>query len=88
MAFYSLCWHNRAKRELKRLPKADIAKIITTINALQINPLPNGHKKLTGRENNYRIRQGNYRIIYTFENQQLIIEIIRVAHRREVYRNL
>ena len=88
MGSYSIVWRDRARKELKRLPKPEIARIITAINSLSDNPHPQGGKKLAGADSIYRIRQGNYRIIYSIENQQLIIDVIRIGHRKEVYRYL
>ncbi|MBF0219815.1 MAG: type II toxin-antitoxin system RelE/ParE family toxin [Gammaproteobacteria bacterium] len=88
MACYSIIWQNRAAKELRNLPHEVIPQVVAAINNLAESPYPDGVKKLAGRDNHYRIRQGRYRVIYTIENQQLIIEIIRVAHRKEVYRNI
>jgi len=65
--------------------KADRQRIAQRISSLADNPRPPGCQKLSGRER-YRIRQGNYRILYTIEDSQLVVFIIRVVHRKEVYR--
>lgn len=65
--------------------KADRQRIAQRISSLADNPRPPGCQKLSGRER-YRIRQGNYRILYTIEDSQLVVFIIRVGHRKEVYR--
>jgi len=58
------------------------------VEGLAENPHPVGSKKLTGTEYNFRIRIGNYRVVYSIESKQLLIEIIRVGHRKNVYKNL
>lgn len=75
-----------AARQMRRLPKADKAKILNKIELLAINPLPSGVKKLADEENTYRIRVGDYRIIYEIYSGELTVFIVRVKHRRDVYR--
>ncbi len=67
-------------------PHADRARIMRKIATLADHPRPRGVEKLAGFDNHYRIRQGNYRIIYRIEDRQLIVVVVRVGHRREVYR--
>ncbi len=86
MADYNIEWKNSALKELDALPNREIARILSTIETLVTNPYPDGSIKLAGANNRYRIRVGDYRIIYTIENQKLIIMVIKIGHRREVYR--
>lgn len=86
MVCYKLHWKTSAKKELKRLDPAIIPSIIKAVESLAENPHPIGHKKLHEGQHAYRIRVHDYRVIYSIENQILTIEIIRIAHRREVYR--
>lgn len=88
MASYSIEWKSSAKKELRRLPKKLISNIITAVEALKDNPYPAGSKKIIGTEHTYRRRISDYRIVYSIENKHLVIEIIRVGHRKDVYRNL
>lgn len=88
MVSYKIFWKKLAKKELKRLDKKEISKILNEIEKLSNNPYTSNHKKILGTSYIYRIRIGNYRIIYAVENKQLIIEIVRVRHRKEVYKNL
>jgi mRNA interferase RelE/StbE len=75
-----------AERALKKLP-ADVQKcIVKAILKLEVNPRPSGVKKLTGEDDLYRIRISDYRVIYQIRDGELIILVVRVAHRREVYR--
>lgn len=84
---FSIKWKSSAKKELKKIDRTEISKILSEIEKLSKEPYPTNHKKLLGTEYIYRIKIGNYRVIYSIENDELIIEIIRVRHRKEVYRN-
>ncbi|MBN2426561.1 MAG: type II toxin-antitoxin system RelE/ParE family toxin [Calditrichaceae bacterium] len=74
-----------AKKELESLPKNDLIKIVEKIKNLSVDPRPHGAEKLSD-DDKYRVRQGNYRIMYTIENEKLIIIVVKIGHRREVYR--
>ena len=76
----------QAEKQLKKLPKIELAKIDKHILELQYTPRPSGCKKLQGMDDVYRIRSGDYRVVYRIEDMQLIVEIIRVANRKEAYR--
>jgi mRNA interferase RelE/StbE len=82
---YRLLLKKSAERELRKTPKADLQRITERINELAAAPRPSGSEKLAGQDS-YRIRQGDYRIVYTVDDDQKLIEIIKVGHRREVYR--
>ncbi len=86
MASYKLEFKPSAERELRKLGKSVIPRITKAIDALADNPFPHQSEKLSGSANAYRIRVGDYRIIYTVENKVLLITIIRIGHRKEVYR--
>lgn len=75
----------RAQKALARLPGGDYEKVRDTIRALAKNPRPSGCLKLSGREG-WRIRLGNYRIIYEIDDNQRLITILHIGHRRDVYR--
>ena len=75
-----------ASKELEKLPRQIIPRIVAAIRELARNPYPQGVKKLTGFEHTYRIRVGDYRILYNIYEDRLVIEIIRVRHRKEAYR--
>ncbi len=87
MASYKIQWKRSAQKELAVLPKETIPKVLHVVEQLAENPFPVGVKKLAGTEQTYRVRVGTYRILYTVASLELIIEIIRVAHRKDVYRN-
>jgi mRNA interferase RelE/StbE len=82
---YEISILRRASKELAKLPQNDCKKISNAINDLAINPRPLGCKKLKGRPA-WRIRVGDYRIIYEISDQKLIIVVIDVGHRRDIYR--
>jgi mRNA interferase RelE/StbE len=75
-----------AKRQLKKLPKQAQAVIVGVIEALAKNPRPSGAKKLVGEEDLYRVRTRDYRIVYEIRDQQLIVAVVKVGHRRDIYR--
>jgi mRNA interferase RelE/StbE len=73
------------KKDLAKIPKADTQRIIEAIRALAENPRPSGVEKLSGQEQ-YRIRQGNYRIVFSIQDEERTVWIVKVGHRRDVYR--
>ena len=85
MASYKLLFKKSVAKDLKALPKKDVQRLIVRIDALAENPRAVGCKKLSGQEF-YRARVGVYRIIYEIIDNQLIVHIIRVAHRSRSYR--
>ena len=86
MARYSLSIKKTARKELEAVAtKADRRRIIKRIESLADNPRPPGSQKLSGRER-FRIRQGQYRILYSIEQRVLIVHVIKIGHRKDVYR--
>lgn len=73
------------EKDIRGIPKKILEKIFVEIKKLSFDPRPKSVKKLKGYENLYRIRIGNYRVVYTIEDKILIIEIIKIAHRQDVY---
>jgi mRNA interferase RelE/StbE len=86
MGSYRIEWKHSATKELKRLPRDVIHKVIVAVEQLAKEPRPSGAKKLVTAEHTYRIRIGDYRIIYSIFESALVVEIIRVKHRKDVYR--
>jgi mRNA interferase RelE/StbE len=84
MARFEVRIKRSVAKELLRLSKADNRRIVSRIEALAKDPRPVGCEKLAGRES-YRIRQGNYRVVYTIDDDRVIVEVVRVAHRSDVY---
>ncbi|MDL1971582.1 MAG: type II toxin-antitoxin system RelE/ParE family toxin [Candidatus Desulfofervidaceae bacterium] len=85
---YKIEWKQSATKELKNLKKSDIPRIIEAVEKLSVNPSPPGTRKLQGCEQLYRIRVGEYRVVYSIKNKVLLIEIIRVGHRKNIYKNI
>jgi mRNA interferase RelE/StbE len=86
MAEFEVRINKAAAKELGQLPKTDTRRILRRIDGLRHDPRPPGSEKLAGRDA-YRIRQDDYRVIYTIDNHRVIVEVIRVGHRCDVYRN-
>lgn len=86
MAKYKIEIKRSASKELNSLPNKEIKKIINSINQLIENPRPINSKKLSASER-YRLRVGDYRILYEIEDLILTVYIIKIAHRKDVYRS-
>ena len=88
MAKYKLRIKKSAAKELEAIPrKSDRRRIVSRIEALAENPRPNGCRKLSGSER-YRIRQGPYRVVYSIEDDQLVVYVVKIGDRKSVYRAL
>ncbi len=85
MANYRLLFKKSVTKDLKNIPNKDVKRILSCIESLCDNPRANGCIKLSGQEL-YRKRQGLYRIIYEIQDSELIITVIKVAHRSDVYK--
>lgn len=76
-----------AKRQIRALPKAAQARVVERLRALAEEPRPRGAKKLQGEAGDfYRVRVGDYRVVYSVDGKKLEVLVVKVAHRREVYR--
>ena len=85
MASYRLLIKSSAGKDLEALPKEDRRRIVAKITSLSSDPRPPGCEKLSGHDQ-YRLRQGNHRIPYQIQDLDLIVVVVKVGHRREVYR--
>ena len=85
MAKYEILIRPSVKKDVKNIPKADLQRIMERISNLQDDPRPRGCVKLSGLDY-YRIRQGDYRIVYEIEDARLIVIIVKVGNRKDVYR--
>ena len=85
MANYSILFTRSAAKELERVPLRDRRRILVRIGKLAEDPRPMGAEKLSGDEK-YRLRQGDYRILYEIRDTALIVTVVRIGNRREVYR--
>lgn len=85
MVKFKIEFKKSAVKELNSVPPIELEKIIIRIQNLALNPRPDGCKKLS-KDEKYRIRVGNYRILYLIEDDKLIIFIVKIGHRKDVYR--
>ena len=85
MAYYKVTFKASVAKDLKRLDRLAAHRVLRAVESLRKNPFPNSSKKLIGSEHTFRIRVGDYRVIYIVNKQGREIEIQRVRHRRDVY---
>lgn len=85
MASYEIVFKKSVAKDLRAFPKADVRRIMHRIRLLAGDPRPSGCEKLSGQEK-YRVRQGVYRIVYEIEDQRLLVLVVKIGHRRDVYR--
>jgi mRNA interferase RelE/StbE len=79
MERYSIVFKTSVKKDLRNIPKYDVQKILKKISSLAIEPRPSGSKKLIAQER-YRIRHGNYRILYEIRDNELVVIVVKAAH--------
>ena len=85
MAEYKIFFRKSVQKDFGAIPKKDLKRIISRIEGLGENPRPVGCEKLTGQER-YRLRQGRYRIVYSIQDDELTVWIVKVGHRKNIYR--
>jgi mRNA interferase RelE/StbE len=85
MSSYEILWKKSAARELRNIDSQYIPKIIITIESLSENPFPKGYRKLKNSKQSYRIRIGEYRVIYQVDNLEKIVTVFHIRHRRDAY---
>ena len=85
MGSYRLTLRQSAVKELESLPRRDLARVMSRIKVLADNPRPPAYEKLSGQER-YRVRQGDYRILYEVNDAHEVVTVVKIGHRREVYR--
>ena len=83
---YTLRLDGRTRKTLDRLPSDMYGRIMRKLDAIEENPRPVGVEKLAGAEDLYRVRMGDWRIVYAIRDRELVVFVIRIGHRREVYR--
>jgi len=86
MGSYEIQWKRSAGRDLRRIDRQHIRRIIQAVNSLGSDPFPRDSRKLRGTEHQYRKRIGDYRVIYEVDLKSNILTVFHVRHRREVYR--
>jgi mRNA interferase RelE/StbE len=83
---YTVRMDSRTRKTVDRLPGDTHARVMRKLEALEENPRPVGVEKLAGPEDLYRVRVGDWRIVYAIRDRELVVIVIRIGHRREVYR--
>ena len=83
---YSVRVKRSAERELRDIPKPDLSRVVARIRGLAEDPRPSGSEKLSGHDR-YRLRQGDYRVVYLVDDEARSVEVMKIGHRREVYRD-
>ncbi|MFU8833450.1 MAG: type II toxin-antitoxin system RelE family toxin [Wenzhouxiangella sp.] len=84
MAKYKLEFKRSVAKDLRAIPNKTVRRILDRIHDLRDDPRPPGCEKLSGQER-YRLRQGNYRILYGIEDDRLVVTVVKVGHRRQIY---
>lgn len=85
---YEVEVHPQAAKQLLKLPRQEQRRIQQKIDALAVEPRPANCTKLSGTTDSYRVRSGDYRIVYTVRDTVQVVSVLRIAHRRDVYRRL
>ena len=88
MTTYEVQFSARALKELEKLPRQEQQRIVIRAEHLAINPHPPGSQKVHGRRELFRVRIGDYRVVYDVQDDVLTVMVVRVGHRRDVYRNM
>ena len=86
MANYEIQFKQSITKDLRAIPKKDIKKILERIDALAVNPRSEGCIKLSGQDR-YRTRQGVYRIIYEVKDAEIVVVVVKIGHRSQVYKD-
>lgn len=86
MASYSLVVHKTFAKEIRKIPKKDVLRILAAVESLTTDPRPQASKKLEGSEDAYRIRIGIYRVLYRIVDRELTVFLLKVSHRKDVYK--
>lgn len=86
MAEYRLIVRPSVNRDVRSIPRQTLSRIVAAIKTLPDDPLPHGASKLSGMHKTFRIRIGDYRIVYEIDSKEHVIDVVHVAHRRDVYR--
>jgi len=85
MAAYKIYFRESVEKDFAAIPKSDLKKILRWIRTLAEDPRPLGCEKLTGQER-YRLRQGRFRIVYSIQDKDLTVWVVKVGHRKDIYR--
>ena len=85
MASFQVEWKKSALKELEKLPRQIVTRVVAAVDDLSANQYPHGVRKLVGAEHAYRIRVGDYGVIYHIFENKLVVKIVRVRHRKDAY---
>jgi mRNA interferase RelE/StbE len=85
MAVYKVFFRSSVEKDLAAIPQKELKRLLQRIEMLREDPRPSGCEKLTGQER-YRVRQGRYRILYSIQDDELTVWVVKIAHRKDVYR--
>ena len=85
MAEYEILFKKSVQKDFNAIPNKDLKKILERIEALAADPRPSGCEKLTGQQR-YRLRQGRYRILYSIQDDELTVWVVKVGQRKDIYR--
>jgi mRNA interferase RelE/StbE len=85
MAAYKVLFKASVEKDFAAIPKRELKKILKRVAGLVDNPRPSGCEKLTGQER-YRLRQGRYRIVYSIQDDDLTVWVVKVGQRKDIYR--
>lgn len=83
---YAVLLEAAAERSLRRLDAAVFTRVASALRSLAVNPRPHGCRKLTGSDHDWRVRVGDYRIVYEIDDRAREVRVMRIRHRREAYR--
>jgi len=86
MESFKIQWRSSTKKDLRSLPRQEVARVVSAVADLADDPQPHGSQKLSGSERTYRVRVGDYRVVYEVFADSRIVEVQRVRHRKDVYR--
>ena len=83
---FRIQWRNSTNKDIRSLPRQEVARVTEAVTDLANAPLPHGSQKLSGSERTYRIRVGDYRVIYEVFSDSHVVEVQQIRHRKDVYR--
>jgi len=86
MGRYKIVFRKSVLTDLRPIPNRDVKRILNTIDSLSEDPRPPGCEKLSGQER-FRVRQGNYRIVYEIRDDEIVVIIVKIGHRKNIYRH-
>ena len=85
MVGYRVFFKRSVEKDFGSIPKKDVKRILNRIKTLEDNPRPPGCEKLAGQKR-YRLRQGRYRIVYSIQDNELTVWVVKIGHRKDIYR--